>query len=185
MKTKMVSDLKDNNPVQMKQPHQDLSCSPASKYLKAAVNGDMTAFGELYRLYSEPIFRYCSYRVTNEHDAEDLTAQVFLRAWQAIGRYQIGGAPFEAWLYRIAHNLVINYQQNRRLHLEMADAGLDDHFLESIEDSEKLTSNPFETAFKRSSATLCTRRCENCRSYSNRYFIFVLLKVGAMPKSLK
>jgi RNA polymerase sigma-70 factor (ECF subfamily) len=76
------------------------------------------AFGELYELYVDRIYNYIYYRVGNNHDAEDLTARVFFRALSSLPRYRQRGAPFSAWLYRIAHNLIANWhrdQSRRRL----------------------------------------------------------------------
>lgn len=75
---------------------------------------DPQVFGELYRLHVRRIYSYIYYRTGNHHDAEDLTARVFYRALQNIGRYQERGAPFSAWLYRIAHNAVANWHRDKR-----------------------------------------------------------------------
>jgi RNA polymerase sigma-70 factor (ECF subfamily) len=53
------------------------------------------------------------YRVGNHADAEDLVARVFYRALGNIARYKQRGAPFTAWLYRIAHNLVANWHRDQ------------------------------------------------------------------------
>jgi RNA polymerase sigma-70 factor (ECF subfamily) len=73
---------------------------------------DPEAFGQLYELYVDKIYNYIYYRVGNHHDAEDLTAKVFYRALNHIPRYNHKGAPFAAWLYRIAHNLVANWHRD-------------------------------------------------------------------------
>jgi len=75
---------------------------------------DSTAFGPLYELNVQKIYNYIYYRTGNHHDAEDLTAQVFFKALENIGRYQERGAPFSAWLYRIAHNVVANWHRDKR-----------------------------------------------------------------------
>lgn len=74
---------------------------------------DAAAFGELYERYVDRIYSYTYHRVGNSLDAEDLTARTFQRALQHIGRYVDRGAPFTAWLYRIAHNLVANWHRDR------------------------------------------------------------------------
>jgi RNA polymerase sigma-70 factor (ECF subfamily) len=74
---------------------------------------DQKAFGELYERYVKRIYNYIYYRTGNHHDAEDLTARVFQRALQHIGNYVDRGVPFSAWLYRIAHNLVVNWHRDR------------------------------------------------------------------------
>ena len=73
---------------------------------------DPEAFGELYERYVDRIYNYIFHRVGNQHDAEDLTARTFQRALEHIGRYEDRGAPFSAWLYRIAHNLVANWHRD-------------------------------------------------------------------------
>jgi RNA polymerase sigma-70 factor (ECF subfamily) len=77
--------------------------------VRRAVQGDAEAFGDLYMLHLDRIYRYIFYKVGNEREAEDLTEQVFLNAWEAIGGYRHKGHPFYSWLYRIAHNVVIDY----------------------------------------------------------------------------
>jgi RNA polymerase sigma-70 factor (ECF subfamily) len=74
---------------------------------------DLAAFGLLYQRYVKKIYEYVYYRTGNHHDAEDLTARTFYCALSNIGRYQIRGVPFSAWLYRIAHNQVANWHRDR------------------------------------------------------------------------
>ena len=81
--------------------------------LVARARHDREAFGELYERYVDRIYNYTYYRTGNHHDAEDLTAQVFHRALGHIHNYDERGAPFSAWLYRIAHNLVANWHRDR------------------------------------------------------------------------
>jgi RNA polymerase sigma-70 factor (ECF subfamily) len=71
------------------------------------------AFGELYERYVTKIYNYVYYRTGNHHDAVDLTARVFFRAMGHIDSYTDRGVPFQAWLYRIAHNLVANWHRDR------------------------------------------------------------------------
>jgi RNA polymerase sigma-70 factor (ECF subfamily) len=74
---------------------------------------DPAAFGELYERYVDRIYNYIYYRTSDAHEAEDLTARVFYRALNHIEEYNQRGAPFAAWLYRIAHNLVANWHRDR------------------------------------------------------------------------
>jgi RNA polymerase sigma-70 factor, ECF subfamily len=71
------------------------------------------AFGVLYERYVEKIYKYIYYRTGNHQDAEDLAAAVFFRAMGHIADYTDRGVPFQAWLYRIAHNLVANWHRDR------------------------------------------------------------------------
>ncbi|MCS6773148.1 MAG: sigma-70 family RNA polymerase sigma factor [Thermoflexales bacterium] len=75
---------------------------------------DPEAFGVLYERYVAAIYRYVYYRVGHVEDAEDLTARVFMHALKHIHAYQDIGAPFSAWLYRIAHNLVVNFHRDQQ-----------------------------------------------------------------------
>ena len=87
--------------------------------LTRAADGDRDAFGLLYERYIYRIFNYVYYRTGNLHDAEDLTARVFQRAMNHIQNYTDRGVPFSAWLYRIAHNLVANWDAavDRKAHV--------------------------------------------------------------------
>ncbi len=71
-------------------------------------NADSGAFGDLYDLYIDQIFRYISFRVS-EDENEDLTELVFLKAWEKIREYKPGTALFSSWLFRIAHNCIVDY----------------------------------------------------------------------------
>ena len=89
--------------------------------VRRAAARDARAFARLYDRYVDKIFRYIFYKVGSRTDAEDLTAQVFLKAWEAIGRYRITERPFSAWLYRIAHNLVVDHFRVQRNVLSIDD----------------------------------------------------------------
>jgi RNA polymerase sigma-70 factor (ECF subfamily) len=90
-----------------------LSTDPEESALVQRAKTDKEAFGQLYARYYQRIYNYVYYRTSNADDAEDLTARVFERAMNHIGRYQDKGVPFSAWLYRIAHNLVANWHRDR------------------------------------------------------------------------
>ena len=65
----------------------------------------------LYEHYYAGIFRYLYYRVGNTEIAEDLTSEVFVRMLRSLGSYRVQGspAPFQAWLFQIAHNLATDH----------------------------------------------------------------------------
>jgi len=81
---------------------------------------DPAAFGELYEKYVDRVYKHIYYFLRDRADAEDLTAETFLRAWAAVDRYQWRGKPVLSWLLTIAHNLVVSrFRTNRnegRLH---------------------------------------------------------------------
>lgn len=66
------------------------------------------AFGALYDRYVGRIYRYAFRRLGSHQDAEDVTAQTFRRALEALGRYEWRGVPFGAWLFRVAHNQIVD-----------------------------------------------------------------------------
>lgn len=90
-----------------------------------AIRRDQEAFGELYDRHVVRVYRHIYYMVGNAAEAEDLTAQAFLRAWEAIERYQVRGAPFVSWLLRIAHNLGVSYLRSKRDSSELHDGIVD------------------------------------------------------------
>ena len=69
-----------------------------SVLIKKAKEGDAEAFGDLYERYAESIFRFVYSQTSNRFDAEDITADVFLRAWNSLSRYEERGFSFSAYL---------------------------------------------------------------------------------------
>jgi len=81
--------------------------------LVAAIKRDPTAFDQLYRHYVGPIYRYCALRLNDSQAAEDATSEVFLRALRGLSGFRKG--QFGAWLFQIAHNVIIDsYRRERR-----------------------------------------------------------------------
>jgi RNA polymerase sigma-70 factor (ECF subfamily) len=75
---------------------------------------DRAAISTLYRQHVQAIYRYVYYRVGDASIAEDLTAEVFLRAIEGLPDYEPRGVPFAAWLYRIAHARVADHFRRQR-----------------------------------------------------------------------
>jgi RNA polymerase sigma-70 factor, ECF subfamily len=80
----------------------------------SAKHGDADAFGELYERYADTIFRFIYSQTSDRLDAEDITAEVFLRAWKSLSRYKEQGYSFSAYLFRIARNVLIDSRRKRR-----------------------------------------------------------------------
>ena len=78
-----------------------------------AQSRDAEAFGLLYEAYFEKIYRYVAIKIGNRTEAEDLTQQVFINALESIGSYKMREVPFSAWLYRIAHNQIVDTLRKR------------------------------------------------------------------------
>ena len=74
--------------------------------------GDEKAFGELYELYFDRIFRFIYFRVNHKEIAEDLAEDAFIKAWTRI--HHVKGASFGGWLYQIAKNTVIDHYRQKK-----------------------------------------------------------------------
>ena len=115
--------------------------------IQRAGNGDPAALSELYDQYVNKIYAYIYRRVGQADLAEDLTAQVFMRMLEAVRSGQAWRSSFSGWLYRIAHNLVIDHYRRRQraTFIEFDDApplkassGDPVRSAESLSDSERL-----------------------------------------------
>ncbi len=82
--------------------------------IRLAQRGDTQAFAELYRAYADNIYRYIYFRVYAAPVAEDLTADVFMKALEGLPGYQDRTTPFLGWLYRIAHARLIDHYRRSR-----------------------------------------------------------------------
>jgi RNA polymerase sigma-70 factor, ECF subfamily len=71
--------------------------------------GDRAALASIYDEYSPALYRYLYRRVGNARLAEDMTGQVFLKLLEALRQNQAWNVSFSGWLYRIAHNLVVDH----------------------------------------------------------------------------
>jgi len=91
----------------------------AAELVVKAQQGDSTAFAELYEAYTPLIFRFLRRRMEGPDElVEDLTEDVFVKLYEKLDRYVDRGAPFTAWLYRIAHNCLIDYVRKVSRHSE-------------------------------------------------------------------
>jgi RNA polymerase sigma-70 factor (ECF subfamily) len=92
-----------------------------ARLIQRAQEGDKAAITELYRRHVDAVYRYVWARARDETVAEDLTAQVFLKALEGLPTYTSSGKPFLAWLYRIAYARIVDYwrQQERRVEVPL------------------------------------------------------------------
>ena len=81
--------------------------------VREAVRGDQQAFARLYEEHFDRIFRYVYLKIGDREEAEDMTQQVFLHALRSIASFKWQGTPFTAWLYRIAHNQIVDYLRRK------------------------------------------------------------------------
>lgn len=98
---------------------QDAESRRMLALVELAQDGDGEAFGQLYDAYSDTVYRYIYYRVSNKPLAEDLTSETFLRALRRIGTFTWQGRDFGAWLVTIARNLVADHFKSSRYRLEV------------------------------------------------------------------
>jgi RNA polymerase sigma-70 factor, ECF subfamily len=98
---------------------RQLSHPPAALALvgpaaERARDGDDDALRLLYLLYADNVFGYVLAIVRDEHDAEDITSELFSRLPRALTRYQSGATPFAAWLLRVARNAALDHLRAQR-----------------------------------------------------------------------
>jgi RNA polymerase sigma-70 factor, ECF subfamily len=89
--------------------------------ISKAIRRDPEAFSELYVRFYEPVLRRVSRIVGDRHDAEDVTSEAFLRAWNAIGRFQDRDVSILAWFATIAERLAVKHMKNRRPSVDVDD----------------------------------------------------------------
>ena len=92
------------------------------RLVSEAKAGDREAFGRIFDAYAGPIHRFIASRVNRPSDAEDLTQLVFVKALEALPRYEARGIPFGGWLFRLARNAIIDQIRTRRDHLSLVAA---------------------------------------------------------------
>jgi len=112
--------------------------------LTAAALNDPAAFGRLYDYYVQPVYRYIRSRVATEQEAEDLTSQTFMAAFEALPGYRERGY-FVAWLYRIARSKLTDHFRHSKVELSLEAIEDDGEFVDALgqvarsEDLRKLT----------------------------------------------
>jgi RNA polymerase sigma-70 factor (ECF subfamily) len=92
--------------------------------------GEPEAFARLYDAYVDRVYRYAFRRLHDHAEAEDLTAQTFRRALERLPQYEWRGLPFGAWLFRIAHNLLVDRRRGTATPLSLD--GLTEHGAEIV-----------------------------------------------------
>jgi len=95
----------------------------------------------LYDEYFDRIARYIYVRIGDKNEAEDLAGEVFLKALESIRSYKERGIPMQAWLYRIAHNVSVDYLRKRG---RIATVPINDVLVESREDPAAMAEKNIE-----------------------------------------
>lgn len=86
--------------------------------VKKAQERDETAFGQLYDLYFDKVYRFVFFRVNHKETAEDLVAETFSKVWIKLSEIS-DPLAFNGWLYQIARNLVIDYYRSKKLTVDL------------------------------------------------------------------
>jgi len=105
--------------------------SPDESTLEKHLVTHPEAFGELYRVYLERVYRYLRTRTSTEEEAADLTQQVFLQALDALPRYRNRGVPVGAWLFRVARNVATDGHRRRKITVDW------DHLPEALQPQQQ------------------------------------------------
>ena len=109
-------------------------------FVIASQRGDSEAFGKLYDIFVDPLYRYIYYRV-GAGEAEDLTELVFLKSWENIKQYRTRERSFSSWIFRIAHNVVVDFYRSQRPQDELSENIID--YREEA-DSQTLANRRFD-----------------------------------------
>ncbi|MBX5468883.1 MAG: sigma-70 family RNA polymerase sigma factor [Thermoleophilaceae bacterium] len=86
-----------------------------ARAVEAAKRGDRDAFRYLYVRYADNVYGYVRSIVGDDHDAEDVTQQVFTKLMTSLDRYEPRAVPFSAWMLRVARNVALDHVRQRRL----------------------------------------------------------------------
>jgi RNA polymerase sigma-70 factor, ECF subfamily len=87
------------------------------RLLRLATQGDKNAFGKLYERYLDEIYRFVFYRLGNQEEAEDITANAFIKTWEylpAIEKQDDSIKNFRNWLYQVSKNLIVDYYRKKK-----------------------------------------------------------------------
>jgi len=119
------------------------------KLVSKAQKGDKKSFSQLFDIFYDKIFRYVKFRV-EDSEAEDLVGEIFLKTIQNIKKYsKTKNARFSSWIFRIAHNSVIDFYRKKREFLGIDESADGEDFFIQIKDEaptpEEHTHQRFET----------------------------------------
>jgi RNA polymerase sigma-70 factor (ECF subfamily) len=110
--------------------------------IERAIKRDREAFSCLYDVHVELVFKHVFYHIVDKHEAEDITQDVFVKAWKAIHKYVRTEAPFKAWLLTITRNALNDYYKKHKKVLSLEDGQF--HEPESPESIEESTELKFD-----------------------------------------
>ncbi len=96
------------------------------KLVREAQKGNTKAFAEIYDLYFPQIHKYVYYKVSEDH-VDDVVSTVFIKSWSKLNKYRKQKCAFGAWVFRIAHNTVVDHYRTNKEFYELEDRIADDN----------------------------------------------------------
>lgn len=96
------------------------------KLVREAKKGNSKAFGEIYDAYFVSIHKYVFYRVSAEH-VDDVVGTIFIKSWSRLKKYRKTNVSFGAWLFRVAHNTVVDHYRTHKQFYELEERIADDN----------------------------------------------------------
>jgi RNA polymerase sigma-70 factor (ECF subfamily) len=110
-----------SEPAQNVRPNKEREAE--ERRLIKAAQGDPARFADVYETYFALVYAYVARRVRNRDEAEDLTAEVFRKALASLSRFKWRGAPFVAWLFRIASNMIADRSKRVAKEVSLDESG--------------------------------------------------------------
>src|SRR6266850_7379581 len=110
-----------SEPAQNVRPNKEKEAE--ERRLIEAAQSDPARFAEVYENYFELVYAYVARRVRNRAEAEDLTGEVFRKALASLPRFKWRGAPFAAWLFRIASNMIADRSKRVAREVSLDESG--------------------------------------------------------------
>ena len=104
--------------------------------VRQAKDGDNHAFSRLYETHFDRIYRYVVFKTGDRIEAEDMTQQVFLKAYQSISGFNLKGPPVSSWFFRIAHNLIVDHLRKKTKQEENQVMAVDENTIAGDDDPQ-------------------------------------------------
>ena len=82
--------------------------------IQKAKKGDKEAYGQIYNLFYSRIFRFCKFNCPNDHIAQDICQETFLKAWKSLPAFSTKGGSLQAYLFKIARNLTVDFWRKKK-----------------------------------------------------------------------